>query len=128
MIFTVKSPILGFEDIKTVEITEVDNSFVKMQSKDSNTSFTMINPYVLREYEFDIPTYYQDLMEINDKSELKIYTMLVISSPIEESSVNFMAPIVCNIRNMTLSQVVLDPINYPNYSQAEKINSFMKKD
>ncbi|CUU74476.1 flagellar assembly protein FliW [Campylobacter hyointestinalis] len=128
MKFTIKSPILGFEDIKSVEITQIDDFFVKMQSLDSDTSFTMINPYALREYEFEIPTYYQELMQISDKSELKVYNMLVISSPIEESSVNFIAPIVCNMTNMTLSQVILDPVNYPKYSQAEKISSFIKKD
>ncbi|RAZ50135.1 flagellar assembly protein FliW [Campylobacter hyointestinalis] len=127
MKFTIKSPILGFENIKSVEITKIDDFFVKMQSLDSDISFTMINPYALREYEFEIPTYYQELMEINDKSELKVYNILVISSPIEESSVNFIAPIVCNMTNMTLSQVILDPVNYPKYSQAEKISNFIKK-
>ncbi|RAZ60590.1 flagellar assembly protein FliW [Campylobacter hyointestinalis] len=127
MKFTIKSPILGFENIKSVEITQIDDFFVKMQSLDSDISFTMINPYALREYEFEIPTYYQELMEINDKSELKVYNILVISSPIEESSVNFIAPIVCNMTNMTLSQVILDPVNYPKYSQAEKISNFIKK-
>lgn len=127
MKFTIKSPILGFENIKSVEITQIDDFFVKMQSLDSDISFTMINPYALREYEFEIPTYYQELMEINDKSELKVYNILVISNPIEESSVNFIAPIVCNMTNMTLSQVILDPVNYPKYSQAEKISNFIKK-
>lgn len=127
MKFTIKSPILGFENIKSVEITQIDDFFVKMQSLDSDISFTMINPYALREYEFEIPTYYQELMEINDKSELKVYNILVISSPIEESSVNFIAPIVCNMTNMSLSQVILDPVNYPKYSQAEKISNFIKK-
>lgn len=127
MTLSVKSPILGFEGIKNVEITKIDDFFVKMQDKDGDTSFTMINPYSLRNYEFDIPTYYQDLMQISDKSELQVYNMLVISSPIEESSVNFMAPIVCNTTNMTLSQVILDPVNYPQYSQAEKISTLLKK-
>ncbi|EDO9794093.1 flagellar assembly protein FliW [Campylobacter fetus] len=127
MTFSVKSPILGFEGIKNVEITKIDDFFVKMQDKDGDTSFTMINPYSLRNYEFDIPKYYQDLMQISDKSELQVYNMLVISSPIEESSVNFMAPIVCNTTNMTLSQVILDPVNYPQYSQAEKISTLLKK-
>ncbi len=127
MTFSVKSPILGFEGIKNVEITKIDDFFVKMQDKDGDTSFTMINPYSLRNYEFDIPTYYQDLMQISDKSELQVYNMLVISSPIEESSVNFMAPIVCNTTNMTLSQVIIDPVNYPQYSQAEKISTLLRK-
>ena len=42
MIFSVKSPILGFEHIKTMELIELDKFFVKLASKDDETSFTMI--------------------------------------------------------------------------------------
>ncbi|QKG29019.1 MULTISPECIES: flagellar assembly protein FliW [unclassified Campylobacter] len=127
MVFEVKSPILGFEHIKTMELMELDKFFVKLQSKDDNTSFTMINPYALRNYEFEIPTYYQELMDINDNSELRVYNIMVVSTPIETSTVNFMAPIVCNMTNMTLSQVVLDVYSYPYYKQAEKISDFIQK-
>lgn len=127
MVFEVKSPILGFEHIKTMELMELDKFFVKLQSKDDNTSFTMINPYALRNYEFDIPTYYQELMDINDNSELRVYNIMVVSTPIETSTVNFMAPIICNMTNMTLSQVVLDVYSYPDYKQAEKISDFIQK-
>ena len=64
MIFSVKSPILGFEHIKTMELIELDKFFVKLASKDDETSFTMINPFALRSYEFDIPSYYEELMDI----------------------------------------------------------------
>ncbi|MGB2552478.1 flagellar assembly protein FliW [Campylobacter sp. MOP51] len=127
MVFEVKSPILGFEHIKSMELIELDKFFVKLKSKDDETSFTMINPYALRNYEFEIPTYYQELMNINDNSELRVYNIMIVSVPIETSTVNFMAPIVCNMTNMTLSQVVLDVYNYPNYKQAEKISDFIQK-
>ena len=127
MVFQVKSPILGFEHIKTMELIELDNFFVKLQSKDDDTSFTMINPYALRNYEFEIPTYCQELMEINDNSELKVYNIMVVSRPIETSTVNFIAPIICNMTNMTLSQIVLDVYSYPEYKQAEKISDFIQK-
>ena len=127
MVFQVKSPILGFDHIKSYELKELDQFFVKLQSKDGETSFTAINPYALRNYEFDIPTYYQELMDINDKSELRIYNIMVVSTPIETSTVNFIAPIVCNMTNMTLSQVVLDVYNYPDYKQAEKISDFIQQ-
>ncbi|MFC2345238.1 flagellar assembly protein FliW [Campylobacter sp.] len=126
MIFQVKSPILGFEHIKSYELKELDQFFIKLQSMDDETSFTAINPYALRNYEFEIPTYYQELMDINDKSELRIYNIMVVSTPIETSTVNFIAPIVCNMTNMTLSQVVLDAWAYPMYKQAEKISDFIE--
>nr|WP_314468534.1 flagellar assembly protein FliW [uncultured Campylobacter sp.] len=127
MIFQVKSPILGFEHIKSYELKELDQFFIKLQSMDDETSFTAINPYALRNYEFEIPTYYQELMDINDQSELRIYNIMVVSTPIETSTVNFIAPIVCNMTNMTLSQVVLDAWAYPMYKQAEKISDFIVK-
>ena len=127
MIFQVKSPILGFEHIKSYELKELDQFFIKLQSMDDDTSFTAINPYALRNYEFEIPTYYQELMDINDKSELRLYNIMVVSTPIETSTVNFIAPIVCNMTNMTLSQIVLDAWAYPMYKQAEKISDFIVK-
>ena len=127
MIFQVKSPILGFEHIKSYELKELDQFFIKLQSMDDDTSFTAINPYALRNYEFEIPTYYQELMDINDQSELRIYNIMVVSTPIETSTVNFIAPIVCNMTNMTLSQVVLDAWAYPMYKQAEKISDFIQQ-
>ena len=127
MIFSVKSPILGFEHIKTMELIELDKFFVKLASKDDETSFTMINPFALRSYEFDIPSYYEELMDIKESSQLRIYNIIVVSTPIETSTVNFIAPIVCNMDNMTLSQVVLDVTKYPQYGQAEMIENFIQK-
>ena len=127
MVFQVKSPILGFEHIKSYELKELDQFFIKLQSMDDDTSFTAINPYALRNYEFEIPTYYQELMDINDQSELRIYNIMVVSTPIETSTVNFIAPIVCNMTNMTLSQIVLDAWAYPMYKQAERISDFIEK-
>ena len=127
MIFSVKSPILGFEHIKTMELIELDKFFVKLASKDDETSFTMINPFALRSYEFDIPSYYEELMDIKESSQLRIYNIIVVALPHEKSTVNFVAPIVCNMDNMTLSQVVLDVTKYPQYGQAEMIENFIQK-
>ena len=127
MIFSVKSPILGFEHIKTMELIELDKFFVKLASKDDETSFTMINPFALRSYEFDIPSYYEELMDIKESSQLRFYNIIVVALPLEKSTVNFVAPIVCNMDNMTLSQVVLDVTKYPQYGQAEMIENFIQK-
>ncbi|KEA45500.1 flagellar assembly protein FliW [Campylobacter mucosalis] len=127
MIFNVKSPILGFEHIKTMELIELDKFFVKLQSKDDSTSFTMINPYALRDYEFEVPTYYEELLGLKNSSELRVYNIVVVALPLEKSTVNFIAPIVCNMDNMTLAQVVLDVGAYPQYGPAQKIEDFIQK-
>ncbi len=110
-----------------MELIELDKFFVKLASKDDETSFTMINPFALRSYEFDIPSYYEELMDIKESSQLRIYNIIVVALPLEKSTVNFVAPIVCNMDNMTLSQVVLDVTKYPQYGQAEMIENFIQK-
>ena len=38
MILNVKSPILGFEDVRSVEITELENGFFKLTSKERDAN------------------------------------------------------------------------------------------
>ena len=52
--------------------------------------------------------------------------MVMLSKTIEDSGVNFLAPIVCNVKNNLIAQIVLDPKDYVDYSQAEKISKFLK--
>lgn len=125
MILNAVSPILGFEHIKSYELIELDQFFVRLKSQDDNTSFTAINPYALRDYDFEVPTYYEKLMQINENSQLRVYNIIVVAVPLENSSVNFIAPIVINMDNKTLSQVVLDATSYPQYGQAELIADFL---
>lgn len=127
MIFEVKSPIPGFEHISKMEIKELDNFFIKLESKDDETSFTLINPYALREYSFEIPPFYQELLQITKESNLRIYNVMVISSPIETSTINFIAPLIFNVDTKTMAQVVLDNLVYPEYGLAEKISDFIQE-
>ncbi|WP_345993406.1 flagellar assembly protein FliW [Sulfurimonas sp. HSL-1716] len=127
MIFEIKSPLLGFENITKMELTKIDDVFARLQVTDAQEpSFTLINPFVLREYDFEIPTAIQTLMEINETSNLLIYNMLIINTPIEESFVNFVGPLVFNLDNNTMAQVILAD-NSP-YAVAEKLSNFLHKD
>lgn len=127
MILNVASPILGFEHIKSFELVKIDQFFVKLQSQDDNTSFTAIDPYTLRNYDFEVPTYYEELMQLKKDSDLRVYNIIVVAIPLENSTVNFIAPVVINLDNKTLSQVVLDATKYPDYGQAEPISKFISK-
>ena len=55
MQFELKLPLLGFESIKQMELKKIDDIFMRLESVGEGPSFTLINPYVLREYAFDIP-------------------------------------------------------------------------
>lgn len=129
MSLAVKCPILGFENTKNMEFYQIDEIFYRLKSLDGEDfSFVMINPYILRpSYDFEIPNYYAELLDLKENGGVEIYTIVAISQPLEESTVNFMAPVVMNKENNSLVQVILDSVIYPKYLQAEKISSFIEK-
>ena len=125
MRYEVRGELLGFSDTHTVEITEIDDLFFTMKDVDNEQiSFTLVNPYLLREYSFDLPTDVKVLLDIHSESKLEVYNLLVIQKPLEKSVINFLAPIVINKENNKLAQVVLDPAKYPKFDFAETIKSF----
>ncbi|MDD5400782.1 MAG: flagellar assembly protein FliW [Sulfurimonas sp.] len=126
MKFDVCVPILGFEDVKEVTLEKIDDIFMKMQSvNDKHISFTLIDPFILREYDFEIPDNIQNLLNIDKNSNLIILNIVLIQIPIENSVVNFVGPMVFNTDNHKAAQVVLN--NSIEYCVAEKISSFLKK-
>ena len=127
MIFELKSPLLGFENITKMELKTIDDVFARLQVLDANEpSFTLINPFVLREYNIDIPTAIQELMEINETTNFLVYNMLILSTPIEVSHINFVGPLIFNTDNNTMIQVILAD-NSP-YGVSEKLSNFLQKD
>ena len=129
MTLAVKCPILGFEETKNMEFTTIDEIFVRLKSLDGKDfSFVLINPYLIRpDYEFDIPTYYQELPSLTPESKQQVFNIVALAKTIEESTVNFLAPVVINLDNNTMAQVILDTVNYPDFFQAEKISNYIKK-
>ena len=124
--YEVKGSILGFEKTLNVEIVQIDNLFSTIRDLDNkNISFTVVNPYELREYSFDIKSNIKVLLDIKENSNLSAYNIVVIQKPLENSTVNFLAPIVINNDNMTIAQAVLDPKRHPDFGMAESIKAFM---
>lgn len=124
MQYTVKSTILGFDQVQCVELSEVDEVFATLKSCDGSVSFTLVNPYALREYSFDVPTSVRVLLEINENSKLLVYNIAVIQDPLEESCINFLAPLIFNQDNNTMAQAVLDAKAHPDLGLAEPIKNF----
>ena len=80
MSYEVKGTILGFEDIKNVDIIEIDELFSTLRDVDNKgISFTIVNPYLLREYSFDLSSDIKVLLEINEKSNVSVYNILKLS-------------------------------------------------
>ena len=130
MEFEVKSPILGFENVLKMELQKIDDVFMKLYNVDSNhvPSFTLINPFVLRDYNFEVPTAIEVLLDINNESkDILIANIVVVYKEIKDSTINFLAPIIFNFSNKTMAQVVLDALKYPNYGINESISKYLKQ-
>ena len=125
MSYKVRGNILGFEDTVNVEIHEIDELFSTMQDVDNkDISFTLVNPYALREYSFDLPSDLKILLNVTKESKISVYNVVVIQKPLENSTVNFLAPIVVNEDNKSIGQAVLNAKKHPEFGMAESIKSF----
>ncbi len=123
MQFELKLPLLGFESVTRMELQKIDDIFMRLESSDEGPSFTLINPFALREYAFDIPTSLQALMEINDNSNLLIYAIVILTTPIENSTINFVAPLIFNTDNQTMAQIIID--NRADFGIADPIKNYL---
>ena len=128
MNYDVRGELLGFPDTRLVNVVEIDGLFSTLKdTKNDNISFTVVNPYALREYSFDIPIDIKVLLEINEKSTISVYNILIIQKPLEKSTINFLAPIIINHDNNKLAQIVLEPRQNSDFGMAESIESFKTK-
>ena len=125
MQFTLQLPMLGFESVTQMELQKIDDIFMRLESIGEGPSFTLINPYVLREYSFDIPSSLQAAMQISETSNLLIYTIVILNTTIEESTINFVAPLIFNTDNQTMAQIIID--NRPEFAIAQPIRSYLKE-
>ncbi|PAF49385.1 flagellar biosynthesis protein FliW [Helicobacter sp. 12S02232-10] len=129
MIFDVKSPILGFENVIKMKLERIDDIFVRLSNAESDVPvFTLINPFVLREYEFDVPIALKLLLDLENSNNVFTANIMVIQTPIQNSTINFLAPVVFNFDNQTMGQVVLDSLKYPQYGLAEPIANYYKEE
>ncbi len=125
MQYNVKSTILGFDKISKVELSEIDELFSTLKScDDENTSFTVVNPYMLREYSFDVPKDIRELLDINEDSKVVVYNMMVVQDPLDESRINFMAPLIFNQGNGSMAQAILDSDAHSEFGVAVSLKTF----
>ncbi len=127
MTFTLKHPLAGFEQIETMELTQIDDFFYKLECEKSSISFTLIDPFKLKEYEFDMPTYYKVLLDIEEGDEILTLNSMIIATPAENSTINFVAPFVFNVSKKGLVQVLLDTSKYPHLSITDPISNYLNQ-
>ena len=122
MKFEVVLPILGFENIKEYDLQKIDDIFFKLKGGD--VSFTLINPFALREYDVVISENDKEKLEIKDDSNILILNNMIVASPLQNSTVNFASPIIFNVDNKKMGQVILE--NAQNYSLTDPLANYIK--
>ncbi|RLA77483.1 MAG: flagellar assembly protein FliW [Epsilonproteobacteria bacterium] len=128
MKYEVRGTLLGFDEMLNVEIHKIDEMFSTMTDcENEKVTFTIVNPFELREYSFDLPSDIKVLLDIQETSKIEIYNIVVIDKNLEESTVNFLAPILVNTDNKKIAQVVLNSQKHPEFGMAESIKSFYKE-
>lgn len=130
MIYTLKMPILGFDDVTQVRLEKIDETFSKIYAVDGKNKFeiTLINPFSLCDYDITIPTADERLLDLSEErgDKVEVYCVVVIQKPIEDSVVNLIAPFVFNPANATALQVTTIPVaNYPQFSQVKPLKEFL---
>ena len=122
MKFDVVLPVLGFEDINKFELEKVDDNFYKL--KGEKVTFTLINPFLLRnDYDFEISASEQEKLKITKNSNFLVLNIMIVNNPFVESTVNFAAPLIFNLDEGVMGQVVLDKYGY---GLTEPLKNFIK--
>jgi flagellar assembly factor FliW len=122
MKFEVVLPILGFEEIKEYELEKIDDVFFKLKS--GSISFTLINPFALREYDAIISTYDKEKLQLKEKTNFLILNNMIVATPLQNSTINFASPIIFNLDTKKMGQVILK--NAENYSLTDPLANYIK--
>ena len=116
-IITFQGGLLGFEDIKryiVIENKDKEVPFNWLQSVDEpELAFVVTNPYTFaQDYEFDIPQKVVDDLEIKSIKDVMILVIAVVPEDIQKMTINLRGPIIINLKNKRVKQIVLNSEKY----------------
>lgn len=114
---------LGFEELKKFVIIKDSEIFIEwLQSVEDTTSFAIMDPFVAdNNYSFELPEKIMNQLNIIDKEDVMIRTVVIIPEDITKIRTNLQAPIVINTKLKKAMQIILDdsyPIRYEFYDKA----------
>lgn len=113
--------ILGFPDLHTFRLEWVEDSpFAYLHSKDDeNIEFLTISPFEwFEQYEFTLEDSVRSRLQISDQGNVLVLTIVTAKEPVEQSTVNLLAPLVINVETLCGTQYVIQgqegyKINHP---------------
>lgn len=115
--------ILGFEGLNKFVLIKDSEIFIEwLQSTEDTTSFAVMDPFIADEtYSFEISEKVLKQLNITEKEEVMIRTVVVIPEDITKIRTNLQSPIIINVKDKKAMQIILDdtyPMRYEFYDKA----------
>ena len=113
----------GFTDLSKFAIVKCEQTepIQWFQSvEDGHVTLPVINPFLIKsDYNIEINDDELDLIRTHNEEDLLVYNVMVLPEDLRQMTINLMAPILINIKDMIGCQVLMDhkdiPLKYPAY-------------
>ncbi len=105
--YTVRIPVLGFENDNNMSIIRSDENFATLQMSEE-ANMHLISSKAIEDFEFDIDENFAKELELEKETNFSIYFSIVVNNPISNSVVNLTAPIIVNEDKKLLGQYIIN--------------------
>lgn len=108
--YTVKVPVLGFENISMMDLKPLDSDFSVLElDKHKHINMHLICLDSLRNIHLDfrLNSEFMKNLELEETTNMKTYFSIVINHPVEDSVINLSAPIIVNNDKKLLGQYLI---------------------
>lgn len=80
---------------------------------DGNLAFVIVNPFVFKkDYEFDIPEKVLEELDLKEKEDVAVFSIVVVPEDIKKMTANLAAPIIINTKNLKARQIIINNNKY----------------
>ncbi len=118
----------GFANLNKFTIIRCDQTdpIQWLQSvEDANISLPIINPFVIKpEYEIEVNDDELEIIKTHSEEDMIVLNIMVLPEDLSKMTVNLMAPLLVNVKDMLGTQVMMDykplPIKYPAFDALMK--------
>ena len=115
-IWTFEKGIPGFPQEKQfVLLTLPENDvYAILQSVETpGLGFVIVNPFLFfSDYDFEIDEATVEQLQVEEETDVQVYSILTIQEPFEHTTANLQAPLIMNKKNMHAKQVILSDGKY----------------
>ncbi len=127
-IITFPGGLPGFANLTKFTIIRCDQTepIQWLQSiEDVDVSVPIINPFIIKpEYEIEVNDDELEIIKTHSEEDMIVLNIMVLPEELSKMTVNLMAPVLINVKEMLGTQVMMDykplPIRYPAFDSLMK--------